>query len=91
MPSQVHRYTEKQHASPQDERKRFIFRPLGPVLCSGFIERMRELPCPLGSIYVGGGAVTVAPGRALVPECRSAQRWESDKSANGGINKYFLC
>lgn len=75
VPSHIHGYTQKQHASPQDECKRFIFRPLGPLLCSGFIERMREPPCPLGSIYVGGGAFIVAPGRALVSECRSAQRW----------------
>lgn len=29
------------------ECKRFIFRPLGPLFCSGFTERMREPPCPL--------------------------------------------
>lgn len=53
--SHTHTDTLKQHASLQDEYKRFIFRPLGPLQCSGFTERMRELPCPPASICVGVG------------------------------------
>lgn len=47
--------TQKQHVSLQDEYKRFIFRPLDPLLCSGFTERMTELPCPLLAFVWGAG------------------------------------
>lgn len=72
-----HTYTQKQPSSLKDECKRFIFRPLGPLLCSDSTERMKEL----ASICVGGGAFIVAPSSALVPECRS-ERNESDQVGN---------
>lgn len=51
----THTDTQMQHANLQDEGKRFIFRPLGPLLCSGFTERMREFSCPLLAFEWGVG------------------------------------
>lgn len=76
---QAPRQTHKQHASLQDECERFIFRPLGLLLCSGFTERMRELSCPLLAFEWGVGLLLWPPSRRLVSKCRSEQRWTPTK------------
>lgn len=53
--SHMHTNTQMQHGNLQDKCKRFIFRPLGPLLCPGFTERMRELSCPLLAFEWGVG------------------------------------
>ena len=53
--TQSHTDPPKQHASLQDQSKRFIFRPLGALLCSGFTQRLRELSCPLQACVWGVG------------------------------------
>ncbi len=92
----THTLTQKQHASLQDECKRFIFRPLGPLLCSGFTERMKELPCPLLACMWGWGfyygpkqGACVSVGRASVGQCEDGVQQNADGCTVAGRISVF--
>lgn len=77
--TESHAETQKQHASLQDEWKRFIFRLLDPLLCSGFTERMKELPCPMLAFVCGGWGFHCGPKQGACARVQVSAKMESNK------------
>lgn len=65
----------------QDENKRFIFRGLDPLLCSGFSERMTARPWPLLAFVWGVGLLLRPQAASSCPsvgQCENGVRQSDD-------------